>query len=271
MRILCVDDDPAELSRTAELCRALRQKPEVAAFADGTAALAYLSGHPARIALLDVVMPGMDGLALARRIRQEHPGTAVIFLTAHAEHAAEAFRLHAAGYILKPADPERLAEEVDYALSILPPERSAPHIRAQTFGGFELLIDGRPVNFPRARAKELLAYLIDRQGRGVTRADIFAALWEDESYDRPRQKYLDVVIRSLRKTLEDCGAGELLELRQGVLRIRPEVLDCDLYRFFDGDVEAINAYRGEYMSPYSWASITEAYVDRYSGEKGGAQ
>ena len=123
-------------------------------------------------------------------------------------------------------------------------------------------MDGKQVSFPRARAKELLAYLVDRQGSSITRANAFAVLWEDVLYDRPMQKQLDVVIRSLRTTLEEYGVGEILELQRGQLRIRPELLDCDLYHFFDGDIEAVNAYRGEYMSSYPWASLTESYMDR---------
>ena len=87
-------------------------------------------------------------------------------------------------------------------------------------------------------------------------------LWEEGQYDRPMQKQLDVMIRSLRATLREAGIDEIMEMRNGTLRIRPELLDCDLYRFFEGDIEAVNAYRGEYMSAYSWASLTEAYMDR---------
>lgn len=70
-----------------------------------------------------------------------------------------------------------------------------------------------------------MAYLIDRNGKGVTRPDIFAALWEDAPYDRSMQKYLDVVIRSLRDTLRDAGIEAILEVKSGYLRIRPEQLD----------------------------------------------
>ncbi len=116
--------------------------------------------------------------------------------------------------------------------------------------------------FSRARAKELLAYLIDRQGGFVTRANVFSVLWEDGLYNRSMQKQLDVVIRSLRTTLEEYGICDIIELHKGSLRAVPEKLDCDLYRFFKGDVEAVDAYRGEYMSAYSWASLTESYMDR---------
>ena len=105
-----------------------------------------------------------------------------------------------------------------------------------------------------------MAYLVDRQGSGVTRAELFAAVWEDRPYDRGMQKQLDTYIRSLRDTLREYGAEEIMELSKGILRVRPETFTCDAYRFHAGDSEAINAYRGEYMSTYSWASMTESIL-----------
>ena len=103
---------------------------------------------------------------------------------------------------------------------------------------------------------------MDRQGSSVTRAELFSVLWEDELYDRSKQKQLDVIIRSLRTTLQEYHIAEIIEMQGGTVRIVPELLDCDLYRFFEGDANAVNEYRGEYMSSYSWASLTEAYIDR---------
>lgn len=101
---------------------------------------------------------------------------------------------------------------------------------------------------------------MDRQGSGVTRSELFAAVWEDRAYDRKQQKQLDVYIRSLRQTLRDYGAAEMLEMEKGALRVRPDAFDCDAYRFYAGDSEVINAYRGEYMSSYTWASLTEGIL-----------
>ena len=47
---------------------------------------------------------------------------------------------------------------------------------------------------------------------------------------------------------------------KGVLRVNPDTFSCDAYRFYSGDSDAINSYRGEYMSSYSWASITESML-----------
>ena len=87
----------------------------------------------------------------------------------------------------------------------------------------------------------------------MNRPGIFAALWEEGLYDYSRQKYLDVIIRSLRETLKEAEIEEILEIKNGFLRIRPELVNCDLYRFLKNDPEAVNAYRGEYMEEYPWA------------------
>ena len=96
----------------------------------------------------------------------------------------------------------------------------------------------------------------------MTRPEIFAVLWEDAPYDRSAQKQLDVVIRSLRKTLAANRAGQIIEMKSASLRIVPQELECDMYRLLAGDDQAVNAYRGEYMSSYSWASMTESDLDR---------
>ena len=71
---------------------------------------------------------------------------------------------------------------------------------------------------------------------------------------------MDVIIRSLRQTLDECGAGDILEMNRGGLRIRPERLDCDAYRFFSGEESAVRSFRGEYMSAYAWSNMMEAYM-----------
>ena len=210
-------------------------------------------------ALLDIDMPGMDGIALAIRIREMKPETAVIFLTAYSQYAVQAFSLHASGYLMKPVEREKLAAEFAHALSsVARPEKA--RIEARTFGGFDLFVDGKQVAFRKAKCKELLAFLIDRKGSTVTRAEAFSALWEDRSYDRPMQKQLDTVIRLLRDTLREHGAEEIFSMKSGTMRIIPEKISCDAYRLFSGDPDAVNSFHGTYMSSYSWASITEGYL-----------
>lgn len=261
MRAICVDDEELVLRLTISLCELSPLVDEAKGFTRAVEVLSYLEENRADIAILDVDMPDMDGISLAMKIKEKRPEIAVIFLTGYSQYAVDAFAIHASGYLLKPVSRERLFSEIEYALKGRSVENNK-ELFVRTFGEFDLLIDGKPISFPRAKSKELLAYLVDRQGGNVTRPTIFAALWEDGFYDRTMQKYLDTVIRTLRDTLRQYGVEDILEIKGGFLRICPEKVNCDAYRFFAGDPDAINAFRGEYMSAYSWANMSEAYLDR---------
>ena len=265
MRIICVDDEPLTLEYTIEMCKEISSKISVEGFRLAENALAWARDNPVDVALLDIDLPDMNGIQLAARIKEIRPDTSFVFLTAYREFAYDAYSVRPSGYLLKPVTREALQKEISYAKS-LRSQKTAPHIQALTFGNFDLLVDGTPVIFRRSKAKELLAYLVDRQGTSVTRTEVFAALFENELYNHARQKYLDVIIRSMRETLQEYGIGELLQTQRKGMRINPELLDCDMYRFCRGEADAINSYRGEYMASYSWASLNEAYMDRMRGK-----
>lgn len=264
MRIICVDDEKLILDMTVIMCKELPECDEAEGFTSPQKALESLVEKPAQVALLDIDMPGMNGLVLAEKIKRQSPDTAIIFLTGYSQYAVEAFELHVSGYLLKPIRKEKLQAEIDYALS---DKRYVPKgkLCVKTFGQFDLFVDDKAVEFKRSKAKELLAYLVDKGGGSVSRTEVFSVLWEDRLYDRPMQKQLDVVIRSLRDTLQEYDAEKILELKGGQLRVRPENFECDLYAFLKGDPQAVNSYRGEYMNSYSWASMTEAYISNYKG------
>lgn len=267
MRAICVDDALPIMEDMTAMCRQLPQITSVTGFTRPREALEWLETHSVDIALLDIDMPDIDGLLLARKLKRKYPDAAVIFLSAFEQFAVQAIRQRASGYLLKPVSLEDLREEVEYACSNKK-ARPSKHIVVQTFGNFEIFVDGETLSFRRVKSKELLAYLIDRNGSGVTRSDIFAALWGDSIYDRSRQKYLDVIIRTLRDTLKNAGIEEILEIKSGLLRIRPELLDCDLYHFLKNEPNAVNAYRGEYMQAYEWAMFEEAFLDSFKLEHG---
>ena len=259
MTAICVDDEKLLADYVTKLCRELPMIDEALSFSSPFAALEWMESHRADLALLDIDMPGMDGMELASRIKQRSPRTAVVFLTGYSQYAVKAFEMHVSGYLLKPVDPQRLAEEAAYALSGRRAEQQA-HVEARTFGNFDLLVDGTPVIFKQAKCKELLAYLVDRRGSSVTRPEAFAVLWEDRLYDRPMQKQFDAILRSLRESLRERGVESILEIKGGTLRICPEKIRCDLFRFCRGDASAFNEFQGEYMSGYAWASMTESYM-----------
>jgi two-component system response regulator AlgR len=109
VNILVVDDEPLARMRLQDLlARAPFENLSVAEADSGEAALAWLAQHPVDLVLLDIQMPGMDGLALARILSERPDAPAIIFCTAHEAHALEAFDLRAVHYLLKPYRAEKL-------------------------------------------------------------------------------------------------------------------------------------------------------------------
>ena len=262
MQVLCVDSDGKCLENMVAMCRRMPDSPQAEGFATGGSALTWLRDHAADVALLEFDLADMDGIDLARELRRLCPDIAIVFLTGARERAIDAWELmpHVQGCVQKPASQERLEAELEYALADRPRASARRRVAVKTFGGFDLFVDDRVVAFRRSKAKELLAYLVDQRGGEVTRQAAFSALWEDRYYDRSMQKYFDVIVRSLLEVLAENDAGDIVEVRRGTLRVCPEKIDCDFYRFLAGDIDVINAFRGEYMNDYSWASITEAFA-----------
>lgn len=260
MKVICVDDEELVLGLVIHLCKLIPQISDVKGFTSPLEALEYIKSNEVNAAFLDIDMPEMNGIQLAVKIKELKPDTAIVFLTGYSEYALEAFKIHANGYLMKPIEREKLEDEINHILSEKSGEKY-PHIFARTFGVFDLFLDGQPVKFARSKAKELLAYLIDKQGSGVKRAVAFSALYEDELYDRKMQKQFDVIVQSLKKTLAENGIEEIFEMESGEMRVNPELFECDLYRLLKGDAQAVNSYRGEYMSTYYWANMTEAFID----------
>ncbi len=117
LRTMIVDDEPLAIERMQVLCAEIDQLQVVGTASDGEAALRLADKLRPDLMLLDMTMPGMDGLAVARQLgRHDHP-PAVIFVTAHEDFAVEAFDLEAVDYVLKPVAAERLERAIDRAIA----------------------------------------------------------------------------------------------------------------------------------------------------------
>jgi two-component system response regulator AlgR len=115
MKALVVDDEPLARQRLAQLLGRLAEPVAVLAeLGDAGSALAWLQAHPgqAQICFLDIQMPGPDGLHLAAKMGSLAQAPQVVFVTAHAEHACQAFDLQASDYLTKPVRIDRLEQAV---------------------------------------------------------------------------------------------------------------------------------------------------------------
>jgi len=128
IRVFIADDETPARERLKELLQDIAgDVPNVVAgeAANGVEALERLPASGAQVLLLDIRMPGMDGLELARHVAGLDDAPAVVFVTAHDKHAVEAFDLNALDYLLKPVRAARLAAALKKAASAGAPRRES--------------------------------------------------------------------------------------------------------------------------------------------------
>ena len=260
MNILAIDDEYYALELMKSALGEVASGATVYLCRDVRSALKTARENVIDVAFLDIHMPEKNGIELALDLKKLNPKVNIVFATGFSEYMKEGIDLRMSGYIMKPVTAEAVKVELE---NLRNPIEWAPEKRVKilTFGNFDVFVDGNLLKFERKQAKEILAYLIDKRGTSATYAELAAMLWEDAEYDRTQQKNLQVYIASLVKTLNGVGVNDLiLKSRQGIV-VNTKVVDCDYYRFLEGDTRAINSFTGQYMSAYSWAEFTVGYLE----------
>ena len=260
MNILAVDDEYYALELLKSALEEVAVGATVYPCRDVRNALQIASEKRIDVAFLDIHMPQKSGVELARELKLLNPQINVVFATGFSEHMKEGIDLRISGYIMKPVTPEAVKVELENLRNPIEWNREK-RIKILTFGNFDVFVDGAPLKFERKQAKEILAYLVDKRGTSATYPELAAMLWEDEDYDRTKQKNLQVYVASLVKSLLAVDVKDLiLKNRQGIL-LNTKIVDCDYYRFLEGDARAVNSFTGQYMSAYSWAEFTVGYLE----------
>ncbi|MBQ8506363.1 MAG: response regulator [Clostridia bacterium] len=242
MKVILVDDEPLSLDLFKFECGNMPGFEVVGFFDNSADALAYAQDNPVDFALLDIDMPEMTGIELARRLRLARPGMIIIFVTAHPEYAADAIHAKADFVVFKPYEREDIIDALERARLLS--ERQKKRIRFRTFGHFDMFVDGRLVNFKSAKAKELLALCVSRMGGEVTIHEMVDVLWANTGDQGLGYR---TTIKALSDTLKEVGAGEILRRKRSVLAVDPDAFDCDLLDFKAGKSEARGAFHGEFM------------------------
>ena len=264
MKILAADDEKIALDHIQGILKRVEPEAEIIACRSGEKALAAGENGDIQIAFLDIELRDINGIELARRLKEKNKQLNVIFTTGYGEYAKDAFGLHASGYIMKPITEEKVRQELDDLRHPLnePAEQPSARLRVHAFGNFEVYdADGVPLSFQYAKSKEMLAYLIDRNGTFCTNGEIMAILWGDEASDSKRS-YLKNLRTDLNNALTKAGFDNVIIRRRGQIAIVPDEIDCDYFDWLNGKRDPKNAYRGEYMVQYSWSEFTNSQLEK---------
>ena len=255
MIAIAVDDEIFMLGALVKAVSASPDIREVNKFSDCEEALEFVKSSPIDIAFLDINMRGMGGLALAERILAIRPDCKIVFCTGYEEYAIPAFKLHASGYLMKPISANDVQKEIDNIKGIRQKEKL---LTVKCFGNFEVYAKDEKLVFKRLKTKELFAFLVDRNGAGMTAKQICAALFPDDSDDTKNAAYLRQLVLDLKNTLKSVGAESVLRHETPCYRVDTSLIQCDYVSYLaTGKPE----FRGEYMTQYSWAEDTCAFLE----------
>ena len=217
MKVVIADDEPHARERLRLLLTQLGGIDIVAEVGDGRSALEACATHDPALVLLDIAMPGIDGLEVARHLSAFEPRPAVVFCTAYDAHALKAFEAAAVDYLVKPVRPERLQAAVE---------------RARTFTA------GRASN-DEGHGDKRRSHLCARLRDSLRLIPI-----EEIRYLQAEEKYVvvhhargeDLVEESL-KSLEDEFGDRFVRIHRNCLVARHELVE--LRRDLDGHVHAV--------------------------------
>jgi len=260
MTILLVEQDARALQKLQSLVGALRPQAALLSFTGSLEALAAARQREIDVAFLSAAMPELSGLDLGRYLKDMYPQVNLVFLSDGPEQAMEALVLHASGYVVRPVGEAALQRELD---DLRHPafQESGKRVFAQTFGNFDLFVDGQPVAFKYTRTKEIVALLVNNRGAQTTNGEIIAALWEDDGDPEKKASYLSNLRQDLQNTMAKLKLTGIIVKQRGSLGIAADRIECDLYDWLARKKQSRYRYLGDYMNQYSWAETLHAELD----------
>jgi DNA-binding LytR/AlgR family response regulator len=207
LRVLVVDDEEPARNELAFLLGDDDRIGSVATAADGAEALRRLEQEPVDAVFLDIRMPGLDGLDLAKVLRRFAAPPAVVFVTAYDDHAVTAFDLRAVDYLLKPVRTDRLRDAVDRVLEsrrgadavedptappVAPAEEAPPadETIAVELGGVTRFVRRSDVRYVEAHGD--YARLVTADGRHLVRVplSVLEERWAAAGFVRIHRRWL---------------------------------------------------------------------------------
>ncbi|KAA8785077.1 two-component system LytT family response regulator [Paenibacillus sp. 4624] len=210
IRVMLIDDEEAALDLLEILLGQIGNVEIVGRYLNPIQALEDFKKITVDAVFLDIQMPGMKGTQAARHIRSMFPEMPIVFTTAYAEFAVEAFEIESTDYLLKPFTTGRLQSTLTRINKHLQEPANRPEANigsiplVQCLGGFQIILPGEPkeIVWKTKKERELCAFLIHHEGKRVNAPVIIEALWP--GYDLVKAKtYLYTCLSYLRRSLAE--------------------------------------------------------------------
>ena len=263
MTILTVVKNKAKLEELNQMLGTLQPEADILSFTESPKALAAARERNVQVAFIDAALPEIDGLLLGRYLKDLYSDINLIMLSKNKGTAFDAMAIRASGCVLMPISKNAVQQEMK-ELRYPPGAGRQKRVFAQTFGNFELFIDGTPVAFKYSKTKEIVAVLINNKGVQTTNGEIIACLWEDDGDPKIKTSYLSNLRQDLQNTLMEHDVSDIIIKQRGSMAIATEKIECDLFEWLNKKNASKYQYLGDYMNQFSWAEFVHAELDEIS-------
>ncbi|MGL4484913.1 MAG: LytR/AlgR family response regulator transcription factor [Anaerovoracaceae bacterium] len=253
MKAIYVDDENLAIQRFKLMIEGI-SRFSCEYFSTSEDAVIYSNNTEIDVAFLDIHMPDIDGLALARELKKINENTRIVFVTAFEKYALDAFDIDAVGYLVKPYSKEKLLNEIDKSKRIK--NIIGRDVFVKTMPRFDVFVDGDLLIFPGNKAKELFALVIDKNGGELSCEYACTYLWEDRPYDNKTKTLYRVLKKSMMDTLKKAGIEYVLTAEKGKIAANKAAINCDLYNMIEISKAGDEIFDGRYMFEYQWAEET---------------
>lgn len=284
MKVILVDDERLAIERLKSLFQPYDTIDVVGTFQCPQEALAYIEAKPVDAVLLDINMPKMDGMTLAKAIKERQKEALLIFITGHGQFAVEAFEVAALDYLVKPVRRERFDAMVKRLESQFikgqegEVSKAPARLQIQTFSQFLCTYGNErqgwtTLKWRTQKAKELLAYLVAHINEEVSRGRIIDNLWPEFEQSKALNN-LNSNLYYLRKMLKPMALDDhlvsdkhMVRFRLNGERMRVDFLDFEKKvtenKALHGWYDLLKIYKGEYLAQeaYLWASSKRVFYE----------
>ncbi|MCQ2545667.1 MAG: response regulator [Clostridia bacterium] len=250
MKTIVVDDEALSIRRFLRLSKDIPELNIIGKFISPEKACEFARNNDIEIAFLDIEMPVVSGIDLAKELREINPDVIIVFISAYDSYIREFNIIGGDYYIVKPLEKEVIESTMDKIRLLAQRQEKDIHIR--TFGTFSVLKNGVPVPLV-GKAKEILAYVVTFRGKEVSNQAIYAAVWEGRPYGDKEINVFYNAIRRLRNTLKKEGIEDILVSTKRGQFVNTKLFDCDYYSWLDNNSGSRDRFEGEFLTEYSWA------------------
>ena len=263
MTVLIVLENETELFKTRDLIIEIVPDADLLYFENSLPALAAARSREIDVAVLDTKLTELAGIDFGQYLQDLYPFINLIYLSEDKELGYAAMNQHASGYLLKPASRDNLQRELE-DLRHPAAQKNQKRLFAQTFGNFDLFVDGKPLAFKYSKTKEIVALLINNRGAQTSNGEIIATLWEDDGDPEKKASYLSNLRQDLQNTFTKLKLNGIILKQRGSMAIAKDRIECDLYDWLENKLNSKYQYLGDYMNQYSWPETVHAELDEIS-------